>query len=746
MTTRFTRRDFLRATLVSVASATLPGCKGGGGDSDTDSDGTSTGTDGTGTEGTVTDGGDTEGAPLLDGAAYFPQAIASGDPRPDSVILWTRVEDPELGEVDATLELQVATDPEFTALVELDAASAEISALAKYDRCAKAKVRGLQPATTYHYRFVLTRADGRYASPAGRTRTAPERDADVPVRFAFASCQDYNGRYYNSYRRLLTQELDFFVHLGDYVYETTGDPTFQTTDARRVEFSDEAGAIAFNAGTEKQYFAARSLSNYRELYRQYRSDPALRRVHASLPMIAVWDDHEFSDDCHGATATYTDGREDEHDEERRKHANQAWFEYMPVDFADEGFAYDPGRPYPDDIRIYRDFTFGKHLHLVMTDLRSYRPDHLIPEDAFPGAVILTEADLADAPEDVKAKVVPYIEDIAAFDGGGLVDALATAADALGFDPKHITGPMDALYVNDLLAEIGDPPLDEATLAELPRGLAFRHVGKLSFHGSIGARYLVIKDVYDVWAEKRFAESQGQSADVMGEAQRDWFIASMTGASSTFKVWGNEFSLMPLQLDLRDFPVDPFNQIFYMNVDQWDGFFPYRNALLRDLQDAGTVVAITGDIHAFYAGTPMDTEDPNTRLVELVGGAISSTTFQSLLVLQVASDPVLSMTPGASNLAAAIDSLFTAPGANPHLGFANSSEHGFVSVEVDGAALVATYHMVAEAESQTDYEGDDDAVVGKFHTERFKVEAGQREIFREFDGAWRRWDPTANDWV
>lgn len=745
MTQRLSRREFLRATLVTVASVSLPGCTGGGGSSTEATEGSS------GTEGSSSTGG-TEpttggGDPLLDGAVYFPQSVASGDPRPDSVILWTRVEDAEAGAGDLELALELATDPEFTAPVELDAAGATIAAREVFDRCAKAKLKGLQPATTYYYRFIHTRPEGRYVSQVGRTRTAPAPDADVAVRFAYVSCQDYNGRYYNSYRGLLKQpDLDFFVHLGDYVYETTGDPTFQA-EGRAVVFSDEAGAIVFHEGEEGEYYAASSLSNYRELYRQYRSDPALRRVHESLPMIAVWDDHEFSNDCFGATATYYDGRIDERDEPRRKRANQAWFEYMPVDFGDDEFTYDPAKPHPQDITIYRDFRFGRHLHLVLTDLRSYRADHLVPEDGFPGKIVLDQAALMSAVGEIPDFAAPYVPDIASFQGGVYRDALVAGADALGFDPAHVEGPIDATFINDLLADLGDPtpPIDDMTLQTLERGLSFRGIGKRSFHGSIGSRYLVNKPAFDLWADARAAADPDALA-VMGAAQQQWFLDAMTGSTATWKVWGTSYTLMPIAIDLTAFPIEPFNQLYYMNADQWDGFSPTRDALLDALQAVDNVVAITGDIHAFYAGTPMVRSDPNKKIVELVGGAVSSTTYQSILVLQVAADPTLSSLPGADMLAAAIDALLTGVTTNPHLGYASSNRHGFVSVTVDAAELNATFHMLDEVVSETDYEGKDDQLAGLFKRERFKVMAGQRDLYREIDGAFKRWDPDTNTWA
>ncbi len=301
------RRDFLRATLITAGALLVPGC-----------------------------GTPEELSPinreLTDGTAYFPQALASGDPKPDSVVLWTRVEDKDAAEGDIALEVEVSTDPNFKTLVKLNDEARALKALAKYDRCAKAKLKGLTAATVYYYRFIYVKGEVNYVSPVGRTKTAPAVDADATVKFAFVSCQDFIGRYYNSYLALAGEDIDFFVHLGDYIYETSGDPSFQMSmPERSVKFTDEAGALALSNGTASWY-AAKSLDNYRQLYRTYRGDKALQKVHMLFPMIAIWDDHEYSNDCHGATSAYFDGTKDENDEARRKAANQAWFEYQPVDY------------------------------------------------------------------------------------------------------------------------------------------------------------------------------------------------------------------------------------------------------------------------------------------------------------------------------------------------------------------------------------------------------------------------------
>lgn len=713
------RRSFLRATLVTatLASGNLAvGCNNAGDDEDT--------------------------RPLQDGAAYFPQSVVSGDPRQGSVIVWTRLEDPDLADdADAEVKLELATDAEFTELVELDGETSTVApAKAMYDRCVKVKVRGLAPATTYYYRFIHSRDDGRFVSPVGRTRTAPAADADAKLRFAVVSCQDFNGRYYNGYARMAAEELDFFIHLGDYIYETTGDPSFQKTGGRVATFTDQAGAIVFNEGTDKQYFAAKSLSNYRELYRTYRSDPALRKIHETVPMIATWDDHEFTDDCHGDVATYYDGRQDETSPERRKAANQAWFEYMPVDFQEEDFEYDPAAAFPGDIQIYRDFGFGKHMRLVMTDLRSHRTDHLIPEDAFPGAVVLTQAELMAELGELPAAASEYV-DIDSYAGGTYKAVLVAAASELDYDPAKITGNLDVAYINSTLAKLDSADVDPITdLAGLERGLAFRHLGKLSTHASIGARYLVIKEAFDLWATINYKKSGGKTQDAMGPEQQAWFLDTMKGAKETWKLWGNEFCLVPLVIDLTPLPIQPFNQVFYMNVDQWDGMRDRRSELLGELVKLDNVVALTGDIHAFYAGVPGLNDDPKQHITELVTSGMSSGTFRTQLVLQVAADPILSMTAGASELADSIDTLFTKTGTNRHLAHADSSHNGFMTVELDGQAIIATYFAIAEPDIFVDLESKPaEELAAKFTTVRFKVEAGSRELYKEIAGAWKRWD-------
>jgi alkaline phosphatase D len=714
------RRHFLQATL-ATAGAAMAGCDG---------------------ESETTTGTTTPTRQLEDGAQYFPQSVASGDPRPDSVILWTRVEDSG-AQGDLTVELEISPSAEFTELISLGGKSSMmVTAAAQFDHCVKVRLAGISPGTVYYYRFIYESGGKYYVSKVGRTKTAPAADTDVPVKFAFVSCQDYIGRFYNVLVRLAREPLDFFVHLGDYVYETTGDPTFQNTTGRAVTFTDQAGALELSTAAGDKYYAAKSLSNYRELYKIYRADPAMQKMHESFPMIATWDDHEFSDDCHGAVASYFDGRQDETDVDRRKAANQAWFEYMPVDYRDApDFAYDPAAEFPGDIQIWRDFGYGKHLHLVMTDLRTYRSDHLIPEDAYPGTVVVEEAALIELAGELPPVARPYV-DIDDPMWAAHKTALQTAATAGGGDPAKVTGNISVLYLNNVVTQLGSPaPIDEATAATLPRGLAYVDAGKLSLFTSIGSRYFTVQPAFDLLAAAAYKAGK-KSQDLMGAEQESWFLSTMKSSDRTWKIWGNEYMLSPLLIDLSSQMLpEQFKQKFYMNLDAWDGARDKRSEILTQLAALDNVVAITGDIHASYVGTPWVNGDPTKKLVEFVTTSVSSGVFRSILQSQVAADPVLSSLPGATLLAGAIDTLLKG-GPNPHLAFADSSRNGCVVVDVTEKELVATYLRFPEKNLADDlYTASDADLDQYFKVDVFKTIADAPDVLLLLeDGKFLKWNP------
>jgi alkaline phosphatase D len=649
---------------------------------------------------------------------FFPQSVASGDPRPDSIVLWTRAVDAEHGHgiTDTTLTLEVSTDESFGQLVLKQDG---LKALAAHDNAIKVKVKNLQAKTTYYYRFITEHDGERYISPVGRTKTAPSAEDFVTVKFAFASCQDYVGRYFNSWNRLLQlgEELDFIVFLGDYIYETTGDPAFQSTNTLRdVTFSDPASALVQKSGIF-QYLAASSLSNYRDLYKNLRSDPIFQKVHERYPFIVMWDDHEFSDDCWKDNATYEDGKRSEKQPERRRNAEQAFFEYIPIDThpagAAEGAIDVDAEPKFPDTRIYRDFEYGKNLRLIVTDYRTHRPDHLIPEDGYPGTVVLDQEAmtrvLTGQPDAVKAAfntdTFAYINvDDAAYapvKAGLRVGYLQLAtraglseAEASAKADLWVKGNLALAYVNQVLAAAGQPPISPT---DKPRGLAYLHMGKVGLFDIRGSRYVVVKDTYDLYAAALYQASSKASEDVLGAAQETWFKDKVK-SNNTWKVIVSSVSLTALVWDLRaktDITDPTLRQRFYFNADQWDGFPTKKRELLGYLKanSVSNALFISGDIHSSYAsvedGVPVLTAPAisSGSVKELAGGAVLSAGYA----------------PGSAIYKYVITELDkTWKDSNPNIVFSNSDAHGFVLLEVKANEALATFHLIPSTEVSKDY--------------------------------------------
>lgn len=299
-------------------------------------------------------------------AHLFPQGVATGDPTERSVVFWTRCVRADGRAAPVQLTLTVAADQQFN----LPVASVPLVASARFDHTVRVKLTQLEPGRHYYYRFA---AAGE-VSPTGRTKTAPARTSTpAQIRFAWFNCQDWSVNHWGAMSLMLQEEFDFLVHVGDYIYETVG-AAFQAGAAEPAH-----GPISLPGGAtlaDGTSYAA-TLADYRTLYRTYRSDPRLQALHGRFPAIVTWDDHEFSDDAWQDHQTYTN--QNRKQTARRRAANQAWVEYMPVDFGDVSF--DSASAVYDNLRIYRDFTFGKLVHLVVTDERLYRDDHVVPEAA-----------------------------------------------------------------------------------------------------------------------------------------------------------------------------------------------------------------------------------------------------------------------------------------------------------------------------------------------------------------------------
>lgn len=665
----------------------------------------------------------------LDGKQYFPQSVASGDPRPDSVILWTRALNPASPTEPCEVRLQVATDDGFQSVVH---SSPNFRLTADSDHTLRVKVVGLQPRTTYYYRFLVVRDNSFYSSAKGRTRTAPTADDDQPVKFAFWSCQDYEGRYYNAWQRLnqLDDNLDFVLGLGDYIYEKV--PATPAPGARSVSFSEPAGAIAVGSR-----LAAATLSQYRDLYKRYRSDAVLQKVHERYPMVLIWDDHEYANDCYGANSTDQDGKTSEQNGTRRKTSERAFFEYMPIDdapAASGSLSVVESNLFPKT-RLFRDFRFGKRLHLILTDYRSFRPDHLIPEEAYPGTLALDPVALKalgaypafanddnfaaidiDAPLYARQKQVLVQAAII-----GCITAGLSQSDAEQKAAAWITGRLALLYVNAVLKATMQTALLIAPAPDMERGVAWLHMGKQQLFSSMGSRYLVVRPMFELYALYQWQTTTQESENVFGKDQQEWLQKTLTDSKSTFRVIGS--SVMPTEgvLDLTTTPGLPpsFKNVFLYGIDGWDGFPNKRQELIDFLKSnaISNTLFVSGDIHGGFVS-----QLGGDIAVSLTTPAISSGTLQesvrdSAIALGFSVD-----SPAYGKVVANLDQ--TLRDSNPAINFTAPDQHGFVIVEVGASEVQATFHLIGQTEVKIDSTGlDATSLAAKFTTRKFKIVGG-----------------------
>lgn len=271
----------------------------------------------------------------------FEHGVASGDPLADRVILWTRLtlenNTPEQAMPESVpVTVTLARDPAFNQPVT----RLETSTSAATDYCVKVDADGLEAGRWYYYRFQV----GDRVSPVGRTRTLPAANRFVDrARFAVVSCANISHGYFSVYKTLAEHgDLDFVLHLGDYLYEY-GIGEYGDVPDRDPDPPHEMV----------------TLDDYRRRHAQYKGDADLRAVHAQYPMICVWDDDESAND------SYRDGAENHQPasegdwRERKAIAQRVYFEWMPVRERN-----------PDDFAtLYRRFRFGDLLDLHMLDTR-----------------------------------------------------------------------------------------------------------------------------------------------------------------------------------------------------------------------------------------------------------------------------------------------------------------------------------------------------------------------------------------
>lgn len=325
----FSRREFLRRAGLAVGAVSLVGAGCADDDAPSSPD---------------------EALPELPAYSYegtpgpetlFSHGVASGDPGPQGVIIWTRVSPaaPSADPVDVWFE--VALDADFNRRVDAGWFVTD----AERDYTVKVDVDGLKPGQTYYYRFM---ALGRQ-SVVGRTRTTPVGDVER-LRFGVVSCASYTSAYFHAYGYVAARhDLDAVIHLGDYIYEYGPGG-----------FNDEEPGMMQRAPLDPPHEII-SLEDYRRRYACYRLDQELQECHRQHPFILIWDDHETANNSWpGGAQNHTESTEGSW-EARKAAAFKAYFEWLPVRDNDEQ-------------RIWRTIRYGDLMDLILLDTRMWGRD------------------------------------------------------------------------------------------------------------------------------------------------------------------------------------------------------------------------------------------------------------------------------------------------------------------------------------------------------------------------------------
>ena len=496
----------------------------------------------------------------------YPQGVASGDPMPDSVILWTR-RAPDPGATTHRLMVEVAGDEAFARIV----ARGDVEVSAATDWTCRFLAAGLMPAREYWYRFV---DEAGNTSRTGRTLTAPTASDDRPVRFAFVSCQDVTNGALNAYRRMIyedarrprAEQLSFVLHLGDFIYEIVRYPEDMPNGMDRGR--KLTGVVRYPNGEKvRNFHFPTDLDDYRTAYRSYLLDPDLQDARARWPFVPVWDNHEFS--WNGYQSQQVISSDPARPAQRLKvAASQAWYEYQPARVIKQGAgdafeapqvenkplsnidARGVGRE-PNNLaaihalRIERAFRFGKNVDMILTDNRSFQSAP-IDGASLPGL------DFGAFPE--------------------------IANDILDEGREYAGGAPATLRIG--ASEIPNPQRHEPPQAYL------------------------------------------------GVEQMAWFKERLRAAQAPWKIWGHSFGTLTWRTDPQNLPPEfaaawPSTEYGVLNrsyvVEHREIF-----SMVREEGITGLAI-VAGDKHSFWAGYPSETLPPRRFEpvgVEFVTGSIS----------------------------------------------------------------------------------------------------------------------------
>lgn len=517
----------------------------------------------------------------------YPQGVASGDPTTDCVILWTRR--PAIsGSTAGTLTVQISTDPDFKKIVS--GGTTKISA--KADWTCRFLATGLKPNQVYWYRFV---DEHGFASRVGRTITAPDENSDTPVRFTFVSCQSPTESALNAYRRMIyedearpqREQLNFVLHLGDFIYEVTWYAEDNPNGNRGRAIKN---LYKFPNGRKVgDFHIPVSLEDYRTLYRAYLEDPDLQDARARWPFVCVWDNHEFAWAGYQSQYVAGGGAVNVAAQNQKVFANQAWWEFIPArvkkpgdpsldqfqapsvvdtplgDFNEDGLSEERNNLIAiNSLKIQRVLRWGKNVDLLLTDNWSFRsPDETDSSNfSVPGYPRV----YAQAP----FEIVDYGRD---YNGGN---------------------PPDTIRF---------------------RGQDFPNPAK-DYHAQT----------------------------FLGSEQRSWFLKELGASKARWKIWGHSFGTMELRSDYHNLP----NELG-ATWPKDAGYALMDSRFLRDKDEIFDFVKkqkitgftiVAGDRHAFYAGLASKNLPPKNFEplgVEFITGSISQQTVFEVMEVTMRKD-------------------------------------------------------------------------------------------------------------
>ena len=505
----------------------------------------------------------------------YPEGVASGDPDPHSVILWTRR--PFDQGTRQPLTVEVAEDEAFRRVI----AQAQAPVSSASDWTARVLIGGLEPAHVYWYRFTDTDGNG---SRVGRTITAPLPDDPRTVNFAFVSCQDVNEGKLNAYRRMIhederapaAEQLGFVLHLGDFIYEVIEYPDEVKTRYDRTIYEVARIPDGHKVGN---FHIPLTVDGYRAIYKGYLADPDLQDARARWPFVAMWDNHEFS--WQGWQSIVKAGSFEQPGQSVKVAANQAWFEYLPARIAPPGGSlerFDP--PAVKDVPIkefdsnglgiepnnltainslqgYRTLRYGRCLDLIITDQHSYRNADPFSD---PALEKLGGEEFIDMFPESGMRVL---------DGGRAFDGGKPPAE-IRFNDAHVPNP------------------------------------------------------------QRNAPPQ----TILGAAQKAWFKDKLRNSTAVWKIWGNSEGALDSRADPQNLPTDLTKETWPKNAFASLGGGDYGTAyveraeiydLVRDAKITGFAI-VSGDRHSFWAGYAAADLPPGKFEpvgLSFVGGSLSS---------------------------------------------------------------------------------------------------------------------------